>query len=83
MDPVSFRTFDEDYYTNVFKRRGLFVSDAALLTDYETSSYVKLQAESHGSTFFKDFDESMVKMGQIGVLTGSDGEIRRQCGVIN
>ncbi|KAJ0883667.1 putative peroxidase [Helianthus annuus] len=83
MDPGSFRTFDENYYTNVLKRRGLFVSDAALLNDYETSAYVKLQAQSHGSTFLKDFQESMVKMGQIGVLTGSAGEIRQYCNAIN
>ncbi|KAI7742524.1 hypothetical protein M8C21_001566, partial [Ambrosia artemisiifolia] len=83
MDPGSFRTFDENYYTNVLKRRGLFVSDAALLNDYETSAYVKLQAQSKGSTFLKDFQESMVKMGQIGVLTGDAGEIRRYCNKIN
>ncbi|KAI3804006.1 hypothetical protein L1987_32174 [Smallanthus sonchifolius] len=84
MDPGSFRTFDENYYTNVWKRRGLFVSDDALLNDYETSAYVKLQAQSdQGSTFMKDFEESMVKMGQIRVLTGSAGEIRRHCNIIN
>ncbi|KAI3736273.1 hypothetical protein L6452_15812 [Arctium lappa] len=83
MDPGSFRSFDEKYYTNVWKRRGLFQSDAALLADKETSAYVKLQAESHGSTFFKDFEESMVKMGEIGVLTGKAGEIRRHCAMIN
>ncbi|KAI3745090.1 hypothetical protein L1987_58192 [Smallanthus sonchifolius] len=83
MDPGSVKTFDESYYTNVLKRRGLFGSDAALITDYETRAYVKLQAQSHGSTFFKDFQESMVKMGQIEVLTGSAGEIRRHCNLIN
>ncbi|XP_076894942.1 peroxidase 27-like [Bidens hawaiensis] len=83
MDPGSFRTFDKNYYTNVYKRRGLFVSDAALLTNYETSAYVKLQAQSPKSTFLKDFQESMVKMGQIGVLTGNAGEIRRHCSKIN
>ncbi|KAI3745095.1 hypothetical protein L1987_58197 [Smallanthus sonchifolius] len=83
MDPGSVKTFDESYYTNVLKRRGLFGSDAALLTDYETRAYVKQQAQSQGSTFFKDFQESMVKMGRIGVLTGSAGEIRRHCNSIN
>ncbi|KAK9070885.1 hypothetical protein SSX86_009453 [Deinandra increscens subsp. villosa] len=83
MDPGSFGTFDESYYTNVLKRRGLFLSDSALLNDPETSDYVKLQAQSLGSTFLKDFQESMVKMGQVGVLTGSAGEIRRHCNMIN
>ncbi|KAI3736270.1 hypothetical protein L6452_15809 [Arctium lappa] len=83
MDPGSVRSFDEHYYTTVLKRRGLFQSDAALLNDKKTSAYVKLQAQSHGSTFFKDFHVSMIKMGKIGVLTGKDGEIRKHCAVIN
>ncbi|KAK9151892.1 hypothetical protein Syun_010201 [Stephania yunnanensis] len=83
MDPGSFKYFDSDYYTLVSKRRGLFQSDAALLNDSETSAYVRLQASSHGSTFFQDFAASMVKMGRIGVLTGNAGEIRRHCAVIN
>ncbi|CAI9265788.1 unnamed protein product [Lactuca saligna] len=83
MDPGSSKTFDEDYYSVVLKRRGLFQSDAALLNDKTTSAYVKLQAKSHGYTFFKDFQASMVKMGQIGVLTGKAGEIRRHCALIN
>ncbi|XP_060211483.1 peroxidase 27-like [Lycium barbarum] len=83
MDPGSFRTFDEKYYTLVAKRRGLFQSDAALLDDIETKAYVKRQALTHGSTFFKDFGKSMIKMGKIGVLTGNAGEIRKRCDFIN
>ncbi|EEF35165.1 peroxidase 27 [Ricinus communis] len=83
MDPGSFKTFDEDYYTVVAKRRGLFQSDAALLNDIETSTYVKLQALTNGITFAQDFANSMVKMGHIGVLTGNQGEIRKQCAFVN
>lgn len=79
----TFRSFDNDYYTIVSKRRGLFQSDAALLNDKKTSAYVKSNAQSGGSTFFKDFQDSMVKMGNIGVLTGKSGEIRKQCTLIN
>ncbi|XP_059664470.1 peroxidase 27-like [Cornus florida] len=82
MDPGSFKKFDTEYYTLVNKRRGLFQSDAALLADSETKAYVRLQATS-GYSFFKDFAVSMVKMGQIGVLTGKSGEIRKQCAFIN
>ncbi|XP_010240935.1 PREDICTED: peroxidase 27-like [Nelumbo nucifera] len=83
MVPGSFKTFDADYYTLVAKRRGLFQSDAALLTDSDTRAYVKLQASTHGSTFFQDFGVSMVNMGNIGVLTGSAGEIRKHCAFVN
>ncbi|KAA8526486.1 hypothetical protein F0562_008311 [Nyssa sinensis] len=82
MDPGSFRIFDSDYYNIVRKRRGLFQSDAALLTDNETKAYVQLQATSQGS-FLNDFAASMVKMGQIGILTGNSGEIRKKCAFIN
>ncbi|KAL2245753.1 UNVERIFIED_CONTAM: Peroxidase 27 [Sesamum indicum] len=73
MDPGSFKTFDEGYYTLVTKRRGLFTSDSALLDDGETRAYVRRQATFKGSTFLKDFAKSMVKMGKIGVLTGNQG----------
>lgn len=83
MDPGSFLTFDGDYFVDVEKRRGLFQSDAALLDDSETKTYVELQASTHGSTFFEDFGLSMVNMGRIGVLTGDTGEVRKVCSVVN
>lgn len=83
MDPGSFKSFDEDYYTLVTKSRGLFQSDSALLDDPETRAYVIQQATSHGATFLKDFGASMVNMGNIGVLTGNSGEIRKQCAFVN
>ncbi|KAG2684226.1 hypothetical protein I3760_10G067300 [Carya illinoinensis] len=83
MDPGSFKTFDASYYTLVAKRMGLFESDAALLNNTKTKSYVKLQAATGGSTFFDDFGVSMVNMGRIGVLTGKAGEIRKQCSKVN
>ncbi|XP_071737755.1 peroxidase 27-like [Rutidosis leptorrhynchoides] len=75
--------FDTNYYKGVSKHRGLFQSDAALLNDNQTSAYVKFQSRTHGYSFFKDFGVSMVKMGKIGVLTGTDGEIRKTCAFIN
>ncbi|KAJ0080989.1 hypothetical protein Patl1_11047 [Pistacia atlantica] len=83
MDPGSFRTFDEDYFTLVNKRRGLFQSDAALLNNNETRAYVISQLSNSGSTFFTDFGVSMVNMGRIGVLTGTAGEIRKVCALVN
>ncbi|XP_049399463.1 peroxidase 27-like [Solanum stenotomum] len=84
MDPGSVRTFDNSYYKLVAKRRGLFTSDSALLDDSETKDYLKKQGiNQYGSTFFKDFGESMVKMGRVQVLTGNQGEIRKVCSRIN
>lgn len=84
MDPGSVRTFDTSYYKLVAKRRGLFTSDSALLDDSETKDYLKKQGiNQYGSTFFKDFGESMVKMGRVQVLTGNQGEIRKVCSRVN
>ncbi|KAF2292198.1 hypothetical protein GH714_015934 [Hevea brasiliensis] len=83
MYPGSFTKFDEDYYSNVSKRRGLFQSDAALLDDGESRTYVQLQSHNHGLTFARDFGASMIKMGYVGVLTGNQGEIRKRCAFVN
>ncbi|KAM0914406.1 hypothetical protein ACQ4PT_011587 [Festuca glaucescens] len=84
MDPGSYKTFDTSYYGHVAKRRGLFRSDAALLTDATTSNYVQRVATGKfDAEFFSDFSESMIKMGNVGVLTGAEGEIRKKCYVLN
>ncbi|OVA11153.1 Plant peroxidase [Macleaya cordata] len=83
MDPGSFRTFDLSYYKLLLKRRGLFESDAALITDSTSRSYITKLLKGDLSKFFKEFGKSMEKMGQIDVKTGSSGEIRKQCAVVN
>jgi len=84
MDPGSFETFDLGYFANVAKRRGLFHSDGALLTDPFTRAYVLRHATGgYKEEFFADFAASMLKMGAVDVLTGSQGEIRKKCNVVN
>lgn len=80
MDPGSFKTFDTSYYRHVAKRRGLFRSDAALLFDDTTRDYVqRIATGKFDGEFFRDFSESMIKMGDVGVLIGAEGEIRKKC----
>ncbi|KAF5750089.1 peroxidase 27-like [Tripterygium wilfordii] len=84
MDPGSFRTFDDHYYTNIAKRRGFFQSDAALLDDHQTRAYVNSHVKKpYVLSFGQDLAASMVKIGAIEVLTGKAGEIRKQCGFVN
>lgn len=85
MDPGSSLDFDTDYYKILTQKRGLFQSDAALLKNSVTNEYVQQHVNlASESNFFKDFADSMVKMGNIGVLTGSGaGEIRKICSAIN
>ncbi|CAL1363122.1 unnamed protein product [Linum trigynum] len=80
----SSRTFDTHFYQGVTQNRGLLISDAALLDDPATRAYVKRQSTyGVGSSFGRDFGESMVRMGGIGVLTGNQGEIRKRCAFVN
>ncbi|KAK8966520.1 Peroxidase 1 [Platanthera guangdongensis] len=83
MDPGSARTFDEGYYKNVVKRRGLFTSDDSLLHNKKAKAYLLRQTRGSPLEFFRDFAVSMVKMGGIGVLTGTAGEVRKQCAFVN
>lgn len=83
MDPGSFLTFDTDYYKNILKRRGLFTSDASLLTNATANKGVTTLANSDDSVFFSVFAISMEKMNQIEVKTGSEGEIRKHCALVN
>ncbi|WOL15119.1 Peroxidase [Canna indica] len=79
MDPGSFRTFDTSYYKLVAKRRGLFHSDQALLDHPLTKAYVLKHAGASEEGFFKDFGDSMISMGNVGVLTGTAAMDVRVC----
>ncbi|RXH68063.1 hypothetical protein DVH24_028210 [Malus domestica] len=83
MDPGSFRTFDLSYYTHLLKRRGLFQSDAALKTSPKAYNYINQLLKGPLQNFFYEFGKSMEKMGRANVKTGSAGEIRKQCSVVN
>ncbi|KAA3463084.1 peroxidase 3-like [Gossypium australe] len=81
MDPGSGLTFDNNYYVTLKQNKGLFQSDAALLTNKSSRDVVDKLLDS--KEFFKEFAKSMEKMGAIGVLTGNAGEIRKKCYVVN
>ncbi|VAI79665.1 unnamed protein product [Triticum turgidum subsp. durum] len=83
MDPGSFLTFDTSYYRGLLKRRGLFQSDAALITDAAARADVESVAKGPSEVFFQVFARSMVRMGMIEVKTGGEGEIRRHCAIVN
>ncbi len=81
-DPVTSLTFDNQYFKNLQMGLGLFTSDESLLTDSRTQRLVKLFAEDQDK-FFKQFGVSFRKMGKINVLTGTQGQVRKQCWVRN
>ncbi|WOG90929.1 hypothetical protein DCAR_0310176 [Daucus carota subsp. sativus] len=83
INPSSPATTDVDYYTDVLANRGLHTSDQTLLTNAATAKQVAQNA-MNPTLWRSKFAAAMVRMGQIGVLTGSaTGEIRTNCRVIN
>lgn len=83
MAPGSSKTFDLSYYTLLLKRRGLFQSDSALTKNATTLTYINKILKGSLKKFYKEFALSMEKMGRIEVKTGSAGEIRRNCALVN
>ncbi|MCL7033688.1 hypothetical protein MKW94_004881 [Papaver nudicaule] len=83
MDPDgNSKFFDSHYYKILNQKKGIFESDAALLTDSFSASIVKEFEDD--TKFFAAFATSMVKLGGTNVLTGkNEGEIRRQCRFVN
>ncbi|CAH8389527.1 unnamed protein product [Eruca vesicaria subsp. sativa] len=82
LDTGSGTTFDTSYYNNLSRGRGVLQSDHVLWTNPATRTIVQ-QLMSPRSTFNAEFARAMVKMSNIGVLTGTNGEIRRVCSAIN
>lgn len=82
LDIRSPNKFDNKYYVDLMNRQGLFTSDQDLYTDKRTKDIVTSFAVNQ-SLFFDKFVTAMLKMGQLNVLTGSQGEIRANCSARN
>ncbi|WOL18717.1 peroxidase 55-like [Canna indica] len=82
MDPFTPTIFDNVYYRNLVNGEGLFTSDQVLHTNLLSRPIVRKFAANQ-TIFFKAFAESMVKLGRVGVKTGKQGEIRRDCTAFN
>ncbi|KAM6583135.1 hypothetical protein CsatB_010137 [Cannabis sativa] len=78
LDIQSPTAFDNGYFKNLIQKKGLLHSDQELFNGGSTDSTVKSYSNAQ-NTFFSDFASAMVKMGDISPLTGSKGEIRKNC----
>ncbi|XP_031123038.1 peroxidase 4-like [Ipomoea triloba] len=79
--PLDFKTpafFDNNYYKNLLGKKGLLHSDQVLFNGGSTDSIVQKYSQNQAS-FDSDFVKAMIKMGDISPLTGSSGEIRKNC----
>ncbi|RCV14266.1 hypothetical protein SEVIR_2G423900v4 [Setaria viridis] len=81
MDPGSEFAFDTSYYRAIKANRGVLLTDSVLTHDDEAARLVD-EMQDLGK-FLAAFAASIQKMGAMDVLTGSQGEIRRNCRVVN
>lgn len=86
LDTGSPNRFDNSFFSNLRDGKGILESDQKLWTDPSTRTFVERFLGIRGLlglTFNLEFGKSMVKMSNIGVKTGTEGEIRKICSVIN
>ncbi|KAL0412874.1 UNVERIFIED_CONTAM: Peroxidase 5 [Sesamum radiatum] len=75
---------DNRYYLNLKSGRGLLTSDQTLLSSARSGRMVRRNAKhGDGASWAGKFADAMVKMGYIDVLTGNQGEIRKNCRFVN
>ncbi|XP_055823319.1 peroxidase-like [Solanum dulcamara] len=82
LDTTTPTKFDNKYYQNLVARRGLLHSDQELFNGGSQDSLVKTYSTDEAA-FRRDFVTAILKMGNINPLTGTNGEIRRNCRAIN
>ncbi|XP_066385445.1 peroxidase A2-like [Miscanthus floridulus] len=79
LDPTTPDTFDNNYYTNIEARRGTLQSHQELLSTPGAPTAPIVGRLAGSQEFFRSFARSMINMGNIQVLTGSQGEMRKSC----
>nr|AJP06326.1 MCE1 [Pinus tabuliformis] len=75
--------FDNQYYQNLPSGEGLLNSDQVLYSTGGTTRELVEFYMQNQEAFFENFKTSMIKMGNIQPLTGTNGEIRRNCRFVN
>ncbi|KAE8712365.1 Peroxidase 53 [Hibiscus syriacus] len=86
LDRNSTDLFDNHYFKNLVNGKGLLGSDQILYSSDLAASTTKSLVERYSQDsklFLNDFVNSMIKMGNISPLTGSNGEIRKNCRAVN
>ncbi|KAK7259557.1 hypothetical protein RIF29_25166 [Crotalaria pallida] len=84
LDPSSPNTFDNNYYANLITNQGLLQTDQELFSTNGSSTIsIVNNFASNQTAFFQAFAQSMINMGNIKPLTGSQGEIRSDCKKVN
>ncbi|MQM04532.1 hypothetical protein Taro_037332 [Colocasia esculenta] len=80
-NPRSANVVDNSFYQQIARKRGILQIDQSLALHRTTRQTVALLA--NGTGFPAQFGAAMVKLGNIQVLTGRQGEIRESCRSVN
>ncbi|KAM3288806.1 peroxidase A2 [Capsicum chacoense] len=75
--------FDNNYFTNLQNQNGLLQSDQKLFSGIGAFSNIINTFRRDQNVFFQNFVVSMIKMGNISPLIGTNGEIRSDCKRVN
>jgi peroxidase len=73
---------DKSFFNQIVAKKGILQLDQALATDKATSGRTNFLAGPR-SPFTADFVAALVKLGNVGVMEGTRGEIRNICSKIN
>ncbi|KAJ3706158.1 hypothetical protein LUZ61_009863 [Rhynchospora tenuis] len=73
---------DNSYYKQLLVGKGILQIDEELAFDSSTANFVKSLA-SNSSGFLQLLADALVKLGNVGVLEGNAGEIRKNCSIFN
>ncbi|KAF9592181.1 hypothetical protein IFM89_012675 [Coptis chinensis] len=82
LDAATPYRLDNSYYKELKKHRGLLTSDHTLFSSPSTRGMVRNNM-LRPSAWAAKFASAMVHMGTIDVVTGTEGEIRKSCMVVN
>ncbi|CAH8390515.1 unnamed protein product [Eruca vesicaria subsp. sativa] len=69
-------------FFNLQQGKGLFTSDQVLYTDRRSKSTVDSWAKN-SAAFNASFVKAMTKLGRVGLKTGHNANICRDCGAFN
>ncbi|XP_072962533.1 peroxidase 57-like [Typha angustifolia] len=80
-DPWSALRVDNNFYKQLLQNKGILPIDQALASDWSTRWIVQLLANTN--LFPRLFNQALVKLGAVQVLTGNQGQIRKNCRRVN
>ncbi|XP_021769297.1 peroxidase 4-like [Chenopodium quinoa] len=83
LDAQSPNKFDNTYFKTLLNKQAILHSDQELYNGGGATDTLVRTYASNPNAFISDFTASIIKMGNINILTGSQGQIRKNCRRVN